>query len=247
MEFEYYRQLAKTEKSFLKKIYFLIESKRLKKYENAISNKATFLTVAQKDKQIYQALFGADKIYYLPVFIPYKNIISLEGNGLYCLYHANLSVPENERAAGWLVNNVFAKVKIPFIIAGKNPSKQLKKLVHLHRHISLVSNPSDLEMNDLVKKAHINILPSFTDTGIKLKLLHALFEGRHCVVNDKMINNTGVETACHIAENADAFTSIITRLFHQPFTKEEITLRKKLLGNIYNNTENARRIIQWLY
>ena len=120
-------------------------------------------------------------------------------------------------------------------------------MAHLYRHTRVVATPSETELNDLIKKAHIHVLPSFSKAGIKIKLLHALFEGRHCIVNETMIAGTGLEAACHIATNANAFASIIMQLHHLPFTAEEIILRKKMLGNIYDNKRNAEQLIQYLW
>ena len=166
-----------------------------------------------------------------------------------CLYHGNLSVPENEEAALWLLCKVSTKARIPFVIAGKKPSRRLQKLAGLCQHTCLVADPCETEMNDLVRKAHIHVLPCFNKsvTGIRLKLLHSLFEGRHCVVNEAIVAGTGLEGACHIGSNANAFASIITQLYHQPFTKEEIILRKRLLGTTYDNEKNTRMLIQWLW
>ena len=36
----------------------------------------------------------------------------------------------------------------------------------------------------MIAKAQINILPSYTHTGIKIKLVNAIFNGRHCLVNE---------------------------------------------------------------
>jgi hypothetical protein len=102
-------------------------------------------------------------------------------------------------------------------------------------------------MNDLVQKAHINVLPSFNTTGVKLKLIHALFEGRHCIVNDAAVKGSELEPTCHISNSADNIASIILQLYHQPFTEEEIHLRKRILYNKYNNAKNAEKIIAWLY
>ena len=125
----------------------------------------------------------------------------------------------------------------------------MQKQAQLCQHTCLVADPTETEMTDLVRKAHIHVLPCFNKniTGIRLKLLHALFEGRHCVVNSPMVQGTGLEDACHIGSNANAFASIIAQLRHQPFTGEEINLRKRLLGNTYDNERNTRQLIQWLW
>jgi hypothetical protein len=41
------------------------------------------------------------------------------------------------------LQNVFNKLNLPFVIAGKNPSKRLEQLAHDHQHTCLVANPSD--------------------------------------------------------------------------------------------------------
>ncbi len=84
-------------------------------------------------------------------------------------------------------------------------------------------------------------------TGVRLKLLHALYQGRHCLVNDAMVKGSGLEEACHTGTTATAFASIIMQLYNQPFTDNEILLRKKLLAQTYNNEKNTLQLIQGLY
>jgi hypothetical protein len=246
-ESKYYRQLAKSERSLLKKLYFLNESRLLKKYQSALPKGIKYACITDGDLEIFKNKFSLTNSFLLPAFTPYHEVKCLEGQGNFCLYHGNLGVSENEKAALWLLEKVFSKIKVPFVVAGKNPSKRLDKLAHLYMHTCMVANPSDTELNDLVQKAHINILPSFNKTGIKIKLLHALFEGRHCVTNEAMVEGTGLEAACHIGSNADAFASIILQLQHLPFGEEEIVLRKKLLGGYFDTDANVRKLIQYLY
>jgi hypothetical protein len=156
-------------------------------------------------------------------------------------------VAENEAAAIWLLKHVFKGLQVPFIIAGKNPSPQLAQLVQKSGHACLIANPSGQEMQDIIAKAQVNILPAFNCTGVKLKLLNALFNGRHCVVNDATINGSGLEAACHIGTTPNAMQEIIVQLYHKPFTEEEIKLRQTLLQSTYNNQQNAQRLIQWIW
>jgi Glycosyl transferases group 1 len=246
-ESEYYRQLARSEKSWFKKMYFLNESRLLKKYQHSLPKDLPYACITMADTLHFKENYGLQNAFFLPAFTPYQLVKGIEGQGSFCLYHGNLSVPENEKAAIWLLEKVFSKIKVPFVVAGKNPSKRLETLAHLYMHTCIVANPTETEINDLVQKAHINILPSFNSTGIKIKLLHSLFEGRHCVVNEAMVEGTGLETACHIGANAGAFASIITQLHHHPYAEEETRLRKKLLGELYNTETNARQLIQYLY
>lgn len=245
----YYKELSRSESSIFRKMYFLYESKLIKKYSKQLPGKCIYACISGEDMQVLKDQYHLPNLKLLPAFTSWQQVNAEKGMGNLCLYHGNLSVPENEKAAIWLLQNVFNKIKNPFVIAGKNPSKRLEKLAKLNKHTCLVADPTESELNDLIRKAHINILPSFNKnvTGIRLKLLHALFEGRHCVVNEPMTRGTGLETACHTGTTANAFASIIAQLYHQSFTQEEILLRKKLFGDMYDNEKNTRQLIQYLW
>jgi hypothetical protein len=241
VEHEYYQQLGRMETSPLKKLYYQHESRLLKKYEAAIAGKASFLAVTARDAEAYRHLFDA-QAEYLPVFVAWDKVESETGTGQFCLYHGNLSVTENEKAVTWLLEEVFSKLQIPFVIAGKNPSRRLEQLAHRWQHSCIVANPSVTEMQDLIKKAHINVLPSFNMAGIKLKLLNSLFVGRHCVVNAEAVEGTGLEDCCAISYSADDMRSHIASLMQEPFRQEHITHRTEMLADIYNNQKNSRKL-----
>lgn len=246
-ESEYYRYLAASTRSLFRKIYYLNESRLLARYEKNLPKDISYATISTAEERFFRDDYKLPGTFFLPAFTPYEEVKCLEGMGSFCLYHGNLSVPENEKAAIWLLTEVFFKIKVPFVIAGKNPSRRLSKLAHLCQHTCLVANPSETEMNDLVRKAHINVLPSFSTTGIKIKLLHALYTGRHCVTNEAMVKGTGLEAACHTGSNAAAIASIVLQLHHQPFGEEEIRLRKELMGLSRSNETLVGLLSQYLW
>ncbi|HEY1217071.1 MAG TPA: hypothetical protein VGE93_25880, partial [Bryobacteraceae bacterium] len=93
-------------------------------------------------------------------------------------------------------------------------------------------------------KAQVNILPSFNCTGVKLKLLNALFNGRHCIVNRDAVEGTGLEGICHIAAGADDVRCYISELFARPFRREEIEARKRVLEGIYDPSANLEKLME---
>ncbi len=179
-------------------------------------------------------------------FVTCREIKCGTGMGNFCLYHGNLSDPANEKMAIWLLEKVFSEIRFPFIIAGKNPSRRINKLAHLYSHTCIVANPSKEEIDDLVQKAHINIVPSF-QPGKIYKLLHSLFEGRHCITNDMAVRNTNLAGACYIANDCRDKIEVIKHLITKPFTIDEIELRKNLLLSRYDNQKNVCRLLDWLY
>ena len=246
VEFEYYNQLAKWTDIFYKKTYFKIEARLLKKYEKSIAEKALLIAVNEKDKEIYEKVFGAKQIQFLPVFLPFNEVTSQTGKGKYCLYHGNLSVSENEKAVLWLLKNVFSKTKIQFIIAGKNPSAFLRNKILDNENAELKENPSLSGMVDLINNAHIHLLPSFNSTGIKIKLLNALFNGRFIITNMAAIERTGLASLCEIAENGKEYLEKINELFEISFSQNDIIKRKEILYSIFDNEKNALQLMKWI-
>ncbi len=246
-EESYYANLFKTEKKNFRKLYFAFEKYLLKKYQQNLPVNIGYACISELETDYFKNQLGLKNTHLLPPFVAWEIGKPDEGIGSYCLYHGNLAVAENEFAAGWLVDTIFSKINIPLTIAGNKPTLRLRNRIKKYSTMRLIANPSVNELNDLIKKSQINVLPSFTETGIKLKLLHALFEGRHCVVNEMMVAGTGLQDACTVANTANHMISIINRLFKIPLTHEEIEIRKTLLKSNYDNTVNAEKIIRWLW
>jgi glycosyltransferase involved in cell wall biosynthesis len=248
VEFEYYQHLYKSATSTFKKIYYLRESRLLKKYEQSIIKKVNyFLSVSEKDTITYQTIFNCSNVFHLPLFLPKTwQVNSLEGKGNYCLFNGDLSVDINEKVANWLLKNAIDS-NTKFIIAGKNPSLQLQKSITVHTNCSLIANPNDEKMSGLIKNAHIHVLPSFSNTGIKLKLLNALFNGRFCLVNNEMVEGSELKNLCEIANSAKEFKVKIAQLMQQEFSEEKIVERKKVLNSLFNNEANAEKLIRLIW
>ena len=113
-----------------------------------------------------------------------------------------------------------------------------------YKQTCVVADPVEKEMQDLIAKAQVHILPSFNKTGVKLKLINALFNGRHCVVNTAGVQGSGLEALCHIADGADALRKTIEDIYQQPFTEEEKERRQGLLSAIFDNEKNAKRLLK---
>ncbi len=245
VECEYYKQVGMWEKSLLKKAYMQNESRLLKRHEEQLRN-YTILALSESDAAYYRKVFKARSTHFIPPFISGQMVTSKEGLGTFALYHGNLSVAENEKAASWLLEKVFANLEIPLVVAGKNPSKRLISLAHLHQHTCIVENPAETELQDLIQKAQLHILPSFTDSGIKFKLLNAVFNGRHVIATNEMVKGSHLEKACTIVNNPTELKYHAFRLFHKTFTDDDIQLRQGLLMQHYNNEENAVKLMHAL-
>lgn len=244
IEHDYYLNLYKSERNLLKKVFFRMEACKLKRFESVLKNASHLLCISPNDNFYFDHNYGHS--HFIPAFHPFSQIKSKSGRGKYILFHGNLSVSENILAVEYLLANVFSKINLPVIIAGKKPTIHLSKKISQYQHIELVSNPENEQMENLIQDAHISLLPTFQDTGLKLKLLASLFSGRFCIANTPMIHKTGLEHLCHLADTPKEMVDTINKLFVQDFTSEEIEKRRLILEDAFSNHQNAMKILRLL-
>jgi hypothetical protein len=95
-------------------------------------------------------------------------------------------------------------------------------------------------MQTLIQDAQIHVLPSFQQTGLKLKLLHGLFAGRHLISNDLTIEQP-LSDCIHFAKDAITFKELISQLVNEPFTGQDLDKRIELLSH-FSNAVGAQKI-----
>ncbi|MFK7773061.1 MAG: glycosyltransferase [Saprospiraceae bacterium] len=244
VEWQYYAHLAKVESNLFKKTYFKLESEKLRCFENKIKNVDGILAISKIDKEYFEKKYPNISTHYIPAFHPNKRVDIKVGKGKYILFHGDLSVKDNERAAIFLLEKVVHSVDYQFIIAGLNPSDKLISQVILNENANLYADLSNEGMENLIKNAHVNILLSFQSAGMKLKLLNALFKGRFCVVNDFMVKNTGLEDLCFVGKTAEDFQKILIDVFEKKFSVKGILERRKRLEVDFSNEKLAEQIKQ---
>ncbi len=242
IEHDYYQNLGKAETDIFKKYYFYNEAVKLKKYENTLNKASYLVAISKNDHDYFSKKF--ENVEYIPAFHPHKEVKSKEGKGDYVLYHGNLSVSENYNAVRFLANKVFNDLDIPLKVAGLNPPKHLANLLKNYPNIELVENPGDEELFNLIQNAHINVAITAQATGLKLKLLNTIYNGRFCLVNDKMLSGSNLDKLTVVANDALSLKQTVTELFDKPFSKSDIEERKTLLSTIYNNGNNVDKLIR---
>jgi hypothetical protein len=244
IEHDYYFNLFKSEKNPGRKAFFLLESMKLKQYQNQLKFATKMLVVSQTDRDYLAKQFPDKEVVYLPSFHGNNEVMSQPGKGDYVLYHGNLSVGENVLAAEYLVKEVFNDIQVPLKIAGLNPSESLKKLVADFKNIELIPNPPQAEMEALIKNAQINILVTFQATGLKLKLLNTLYNGRWMLVNREMLAGTGLESLCEIAADQAEMKKKVIELFNTEFDHSQLLARSELLQKRFSDEANAAKLIE---
>lgn len=245
IEHDYYSSLIHTTSNPIKKLFFLLESLRLKKYYSKLQTASGIIGVSKKDAAELKSMFK--QVHYIPAFNKNNQISCKVGQGSFILYHGNLSVSENSMAVKWLLANVFPKISTPIIIAGKAPGRDLINDIKRLPHVTLMADIDELQMNELKENAHIHTLITFQDTGIKHKLLNALFTGRFVLANKAMVSGTGLESLTIQADTAEEMIQRIQHLMSATFRTEDIEQRKKILDVEFNNQLNIRKLERLIF
>lgn len=242
IEHLYYSGLAQWETSSLKKQYLKTEARRLEKFEKRLKGVDAILSVAKMDIPHFEQ-YG--KTYHIPPFFNSENrrVINETETEDIVLFQGNLSVKENENAAYFIMDNVVSKSDNEFVIAGKSPSEQLKAKASQHKNVTLIDTPSIEKMDGLIRNARVNLLMTFQQTGIKLKLLHALESGQHIIINDKMDDSGIFAGLCHVENKPEKIAARIDELMKTPFTSEDKAKRDEKFAEYYGNELNAKRIL----
>lgn len=233
IEHDYYDGLAKSSGNVFKKRYFRSEAKKLRKYEFQLSHANLILAITQKDAEHFQT-FG--KTLWIPPFgKPFEKVEHTED---YVLFHGNLKVSENFTAAKLLVENVFGRVDAKVIITGKSPPHSLIAIVGKKSGMRLISNPDQEEMEELITRAHCHVFYTNQNTGIKLKLVHAIQTAGHIVMNNEMLFD---ETYAQEVELANTWEEMVTAINN--CMKSDYPKSREGLRALFDNQNNATQIL----
>lgn len=244
IEHAYYRSLAVATNKLWKKIFFQIEAQKLQKQEKKLNHASALLCINKNDLAYYAAQWN--NCYLSPIALPLTAIEHNEKDN-YVLYHGNLAVEENENAVLWLLRNVVKEINCQLVIAGKNPSKQLRQLIHPFENVALIANPSDEELNKLMKFTKAHVLYSEQATGLKLKLLRALQNNAPVFVNDTMVVGTQLHTLCKIFENAADLISNINLCPTAPLNNNDFQIRIASLTKLYAPSIIVKQLDELLF
>jgi len=243
LEHEYYRGLARCARDPYHKIFFRSEAAKLKRYEKILKHADHILAIAKHETQYFNDHYG--KASFIPAFHRFDEVQSLPGIGTYILYHGNLGIFENSEMFLKLARERLAGLPYQIVVAGKNPPPRFRKKLARFKNIRLEADPTDDKLDQLIAEAQINLLFSAQATGCKLKLLHSLFVGRHCLVNPEMVEGSGLAKLCSIATSDRELELQLHGLMVEAFDEKQISNRKKALKE-FSNRASAEKILRLL-
>jgi hypothetical protein len=162
----------------------------------------------------------------------------------YALFHGNLAIPENHASAVFLIQEVFSGLSMPLVVAGANPSEDLKAVVQKFSYVQLQANPSFENMERWIKGAAVVVLPAMQSSGVKLKLIQSLMYEKVVIANQAMMAGTGLQSYVYSAESPSEWKAWIQeKVWEKPKVVE--SMDEALLA--YDNKNNIKRLIEFIY
>jgi len=244
IEHVYYKGLSNSSSSLFKKIFYGIEAFKLKKYERILSTAEGILTISPFEQQYFSTQYETP-CEYIPVFHGNSTVRDANSSKKQVLYHGDLRLSDNIKAALYLIA-VYKNTAVQFIIASSCKNKKVLQEINKHANCEFISIKNATQITTLINESQVNALVTFQKTGIKLKLINALYNGNFVITNRLMVEDTGLENSCEIAENKRQFLSKTKALLDTPFSLKDRTLRSADLSSFHTET-SAKKLIDFIF
>jgi len=244
IEHNYIKGLSYSTTNIAKQLFFKIEAFKFKKYEKIIDKLHGILSIAYFEHIYFLKTYKASS-YYIPPFHENSTFYTHKSIKNNVLYHGDLRVDDNIKSCLFLIDTL-KNSKIQFDIASSTINNKIIKGISGCQNIQFIKIKNNDQLTNLIYDAHINALPTFQKTGIKLKLVNALYKGKFVLVNSKMVDDTGLEGLCEIANSKKEFLTKIKVLLKTEFDQNHQIKRKEKLID-FNTKQNAQKIIDIIF
>lgn len=229
---------AKKENNLLKKLYFYVEGKKLKKYEKIFCPLFDRnITVSELDKNRLQSLLPNLIIDVVPngVDVEYFQSRNREAFSNNIIFVGSMDWYPNEDAVIFFIKNIWPLVKkkcrnATFTIVGRKPGSKVKRLVNDDSSIKITGYVDDVR--PFFDMSRVFVCPIRDGGGTKLKLLDAMAMEKAIVTTSVGAEGLEVKNGKHvlIADDYKSFALNIIRLY------EDLNFAKYL-------GQNARKLV----
>lgn len=234
VEHDYHYLLAKSESNILKKIFLFIEAYKFNRFENILHKVTGVFSISPFEQAYFNTIYN-NKSVYIPAFHAVDTFAITKDKEKFVLYHGNLNVSENLAAVLKLIS-VYKDSAYNFIIASTFKERFINRQIKNFKNIKFVKIVTEGDLNELLQNAHINILITAQKTGIKLKLLNALYKGKFVIANNEMIDDTGLESLCVKANTKQEILIKTKKIMQKDYTLDDKNKRLKVLKSIHPRT-----------
>lgn len=241
IEWKYYHQLYLQEYSLLKKIYFKIESLKLRWYEPYIFKKASAVICFNKNEENIITHYNK-KTLCLNLSLANLEVKVEAGKGSGILIHGNLSINDMAQAVTKILTVLKNKYEGKIVIAGKNPSLSLKNTIKQNGNAILIENPKDSELISIIKSAHVHLCYTDIAAGFKMRLLPLLKFGKFILCNEAFCSETELKPMLIIENDLKNWPKIVDAYMQTEFANDDLETRIRTIEKIKGLNDINRMI-----
>lgn len=210
-EFVMWERYSEVSKNPLKKLVTFMESKRIKKYEKEFCQQADMVLANPNDQEILSELTNGNSR--IEKIIPCGEDFMLEWPNLEwdnteesLLYIGSLGWEANVDGLIWFLEEGWEPLKakkpnVKFYIVGGKPDPRIVALAEKHPDIIMTGFVDDLE--DYYGKCRVFLTPLRFGSGVKLKVMNAMFRGMPVVTTPIGSEGMPVENGLHLYHSFD--------------------------------------------
>lgn len=257
-EYLIWKRYADIEKNLLKKLGLLNQAYRIRKYEQEICRKSKVILAAPNDIHELEKI-GADRKKFVETYhlgddhLLTEPTLNFDSTERALLYVGTLSWEANIDGLMWFFHNSWNLIRkknpdIKLFIIGKHPDARLKEIAAKDPNIVLTGFVDDLE--PYFSKCRIFITPLRFGSGIKVKVVNALYRGIPCVTTTIGTEGLKVKDGEHIFIKNDPqdFAAAVEVLLQDKTTWEKFRSNSRSIAQQYytwdNVLENIRKAIE---
>jgi len=228
IESHYFKMLGKSSNSLKQKIYYKLETSKIKRMSALVFQKADRLWFISKDDLISTNV--QNKSVFMPFPINEHMITPTEKSGNNVVFMGSLFMQNNTYGLDWYLKNVHPILiaKIPdyhFYIIGslKEDCKESTDKYRNLTQVTFVVNAPCLKQYYQLAKVFVN--PMFHGSGVKVKSVNALINGVPLVSTKVGAEGIGLTNEMYYhADSANEFESKILEVFNNQQTAVKKTL-----------------------
>lgn len=254
IEHQIWQRIISHEKNLSKKYYLIIQSKRLKKFEESIFKAVDGITaVTEQDKQHILSVASDKPVVVTPNGMDMKKfaVTPIEQQDIHTIFFlGSLDWIPNQQGVVWFLDNVWPKVlesksRLQLVIAGKKIPEWMKN--RKDKNTRFYSDVPDTK--ELYHQYAVMIVPLLAGSGIRVKIIEGMAYGK-CIVS----TSVGAEGVPYthgrniiIADTPEDFVQAIIRLVHHPEEIQQIQQEARRLAEQHYDREKVYLPIVNLY
>ncbi|MEI6312111.1 MAG: glycosyltransferase [Bacteroidota bacterium] len=250
VEYEIWERLAINTSHPLKKLYYKILAKQVKAFEKLNLTKVdSVISISKRDESILQALSNFTTSYVAPACIDEKTIkIDTTKTSYKSIFFLGaLDWIPNLEGIQWFIDKIFPSVlsscpETNLYIGGRNIPTSFYENKHQNIHIL----GEIKEVNELMNAHQIMIVPLLTGSGMRIKIIEAMFYGK-CIVSTT-IGAEGIddENSIYRCDNESIFaTEIIQLLNNSSLQMQKGEKAKRIAQNKYSALQVSSQLLSY--